>query len=173
VAVGVIAAVWLLFASTAFWGGGGSSQALASDLLCVVSPRRAVERDHRQQVERFRAAPFPLHGPPSPWPGPRHLGGWEQSWSKGQRPVITAISLGHGDPMADEGPRLEVRVGAVDAEHVLTGTAERRRSLAESLWLDAAPKAGDPAEHFDRLGAARRRPDPAWSQVTIPVRASA
>lgn len=75
--------------------------------------------------------------------------------------------------MADEGPRLEVRVGAVDAEHVLTGTAERRRSLAESLWLDAAPKAGDPAEHFDRLGAARRRPDPAWSQVTIPVRASA
>jgi hypothetical protein len=59
VAAGVVAAVWLVFFSTAFWGGGGSSRSLATEVLRVVSPRRAIERDHRQEVERFRAAPFP------------------------------------------------------------------------------------------------------------------
>ena len=56
-------------------------------------------RDHIQEVERFRAAPFPLYGLPASWPGPRHLGGWEGRWSRGQ-PVTTALSLGHGEPLA-------------------------------------------------------------------------
>jgi hypothetical protein len=172
VAAGVVAAVWLLFASTALWGAGGSGQPLVTDLLRVVRPRRAVERDHRQEVERFRAAPFPLYGQPSAWPGPRHLGGWESGWTKGQRgPVTTALSLGHGDPLADQGPqlRVEVRVEHVDTEQVTTGRVESRRDLAEDLWLQAAPQAHAPAGQFDQLAAARRRPDPAWSQVAIPV----
>jgi hypothetical protein len=79
VAAGVVAAVWLFFTSTAVWGPGGSSQPLATDLLRVVHPRQAIEREHRQEVERFQAAPFPLYGLPPVWPGPRHLGGWEGS----------------------------------------------------------------------------------------------
>jgi hypothetical protein len=172
VAAGVVAAVWLLFASTALWGAGGSGQPLVTDLLRVVRPRRAVERDHRQEVERFRAAPFPLYGLPSAWPGPRHLGGWESGWTKGQRgPVTTALSLGHGDPLADQGPQLRVEVGVehVDTEQVTTGRVESRRDLAEDLWLQAAPQAHAPAGQFDQLAAARRRPDPAWCQVAIPV----
>lgn len=52
---------------------------------------------------------------------------------------------------------------------MLTTRSERKRGLAEELWWEAAPRAHDLAEHFDQVAAARRRPDPAWSQVTIPV----
>jgi hypothetical protein len=170
-AAAVVVAVWLFFTSTAFWGAGGSSQPLATDLLRVVRPRQAIERDHRQEVERFRAAHFPLYGLPAAWTGSRHLGGWEGSWAKGQRPATTALSLGHGDPLTDQGPqlRVEVRIEHVDAEQGMTMRLQSPRDLAEELWLQAAPPADTPAEHFDQLPAGRRRPDPAWSQVTIPV----
>ena len=172
VAAAVVATVWLFFASTAFWGAGGPSQPLATDLLRVVRPRQAIERDHRQEVERFRAAPFPLYGLPPAWPGPRHLGGWESGWAKGQRgSVTTALSLGHGDPLTEEGPelRVEVRAEHVDTEQATTAWLQSRRELAEELWLRATPPAHDLAGHLDQLAAARRRPDLAWSQVTIPV----
>jgi hypothetical protein len=171
VAGGVVAAVWLFFLSTAFWGTGGSGRPLPGELLGVVSPRRAIERDHRQMVERFRAAPFPLYGLPASWPGPRHLGGWEGGWARGQRPVTTALSLGHGEPLAEEGSqlRVEVRVEHGQDEPVMTAIVQRRRDLAEELWVQAAPQVHDLAEHFGQLAAARRRPDPGWSRVTIPV----
>jgi hypothetical protein len=171
VAAGSVAAVWLFFVSTALWGGG-SSRPLATEVLRVVRPGRAVARDRRQQVERFRAAPFPLYGLPASWPGPRQLGGCEERWSKDRRgPVTVALDLGHGDPLAEQGPqlRVEVRVEHVDTEQVLAVRVQSGRDLAEELWLQAAPTADDAAEHWDRIAAARRRPDPAWSQVTIPV----
>jgi hypothetical protein len=89
----------------------------------------------------------------------------------GQRPVTTALSLGHGDPLTDQGPqlRVEVRVERVDAEQVPTVSSESRRHLAEDLWLAAASQAPDAAERWERIVGARRRPDPTWSQVTIPV----
>ena len=161
----------VVLSSTALWGAGGSGQPLATDLLRVVRPRRALERDHRREVERFRAASFPLCGLPPAWPGPRHLGGWEGSWTKGQRPVTTALSLAHGDPLTEQGPqlRVEVRAERVEPELGMTMRVQSRRQLAEDLWLQAAPQAHDPAQHFEQLAAARRQPNPAWSQVTIPV----
>jgi hypothetical protein len=171
VAAAVVAAVWLLFASTVFWGAGGSRRPLATDLLRVVRPHLAIEREHRLEVERFRAAPFPLYGLPPAWPGPRHLGGWEGGWATGRQPVTTALSLAHGDPLTDQGPelRVEVRVEQVEPEVGLTMRLQDRRHLAQELWLRAAPPTDDLAEHVEQLAAARRRPDPAWSQVTIPV----
>jgi hypothetical protein len=171
VAAAVLVAVWLFFTSTAFWGAGGSSQSLATDLLRVVRPHKAIERDHQQEVERFRTAPFPLYGLPSAWPGPRYLGGWEGDWAKAQRPVTTALGLAHGDPLTDQGPELQVetRVEHADTEQVPALRHQRRRHLAEELRLRAALPTHDLAEHVERLAAARRRPDPAWSQVTIPV----
>jgi hypothetical protein len=166
VAAAVVAAVWLFLASTAVWGAGGSSPSLATELLRVVRPRLAIERDHRQEVERFRAAPFPLYGLPPAWPGWRHFGGWEGTWAKGQRPVTTALSLGHGDPLADQGPQLRVEVRV---EQAMTTRVQESRDLAEDLWLQAAPRAGDLAGHVGQFAAARRRPDPAWSEVTVPV----
>jgi hypothetical protein len=162
VATGVVAAVWLLFFSTAFWGGGGSSRSLATEVLRVVSPGRALARDHRQLVELVRAAPFPLYGLPASWSGLRQLGGWSGGGSEG-RPVTTALELGHGDPLAEEGPQLRVEVRD---EHV---RAERRRGLAEELWLAAASPAHDAAEYWEQVAAARSRPESAWSRVRIPV----
>jgi hypothetical protein len=171
VAAGVVAAVWLVFLSTAFWGEGGSRRSLATEVLRVVSPRRAIKRDHQQEVDRFRAAPFPLYGLPASWSGPRQFGGWEGGWSKGQRPVTIALSLDHGDPLADQGPqlRVEVRVEQVDIEQVMTVRIQGQRSLAKELWVAAAPPAHDVAEHWDQIAAVGSRPEPAWSQLTIPV----
>jgi hypothetical protein len=71
----------------------------------------------------------------------------------------------------EEGPQpwVEVRVERVEPGLGMTMRVESQRPLAEDLWLQAAPPAHDPAEHFKQLAAVRRRPDPAWSQVTIPV----
>jgi hypothetical protein len=122
VATGVVAAVWLLFFSTAFWGGGGSSRSLATEVLRLVSPARAMARDQREEVERFLAAPFPLYGLPASWPGPRQLGGWAGGGSEGQL-VTTALELGHGDPLAEEGPQLRVEVSV---ERLDTGQSAGR-----------------------------------------------
>ena len=170
VAVASVAAVALFFLSTAFWGASRQGAPLATEVLRVVRPRLAEDRDRRQEVERFQAAPFPLHGLPPVRPGPRHLGGWVGSWSRG-RPVTVELDLAHGDPLADEGPQLRVAVRAEHAEEgrVATVLAGSRRGLAEQLWQKAAPSARDRAEQWDRFAAARSRPDPAWSQVTIPV----
>jgi hypothetical protein len=171
VAAAVLAAVWLFFTSTALWGRRGSRRPLATELLMAVAPDRAVQRERRDQVERFRRAPFPLYGLPPAWPGPRYLGGWEGSWSKGGGPVTTALDLGHGDPLADQGPqlRVEVRVDPDQAGRPPGARRWRRRRLAEDLWLAAAPATHDVAEHIEQVAAARRRPDPAWSPVPIPV----
>jgi hypothetical protein len=162
VAAAVVAVVWLFFASTAWWGGGGSSRPLATEVLGMVSPGRAMARDRRQQVERFRVTPFPLYGLPASWAGPRQLGGCEEHGSR-RRPVTVALELGHGDSLADQGAQLRVEVRD---EHA---GPERRRGLAEELWWQAAPIPHDVAGHLDRVAAARRRPDPAWSKVMILV----
>jgi hypothetical protein len=52
---------------------------------------------------------------------------------------------------------------------VPTVSSESRRHLAEDLWLAAASQAPDAAERWERIVGARRRPDPTWSQVTMPV----
>jgi hypothetical protein len=171
VAAGVVAAVWLFFVSTVFWGGGGSSQPLTTEVLRVVRPRRAIERDQRQLVERFRAAPFHCYGLPACWSGSRQLGGWEERWTTGRgRPVTTALSLVHGEPLAEQGPQLRVEVSSYrEGDQVPPVRSDSLRGLAEELWWEAAPTAHGVAQHFNQLAAARRRLDPVWSQMRIPV----
>jgi hypothetical protein len=171
VAAGVVAAVWLFFVSTVFWGGGGSSQPLTTEVLRVVRPRRAIERDQRQLVERFRAAPFHCYGLPVCWSGSRQLGGWEERWTTGRgRLVTTALSLVHGEPLAEQGPQLRVEVSSYrEGEQVPPVRSDSLRGLAEELWWEAAPTAHGVAQHCNQLAAARHRLDPVWSQMRIPV----
>jgi hypothetical protein len=170
VAAAFVAAVWLFFLSTALWGAGRSSRSLATEVLWVLSPARAMARDQREEVERFLAAPFPLYGLPASWPGPRQLGGWAGGSSKG-RLVTTGLELGHGDPLAEEGPQLRVEVSAerLDAGFLPAEWSQRQHDLAAELWLAAAPPARDGSEHWKQVAATHRRPDAAWSPVTIVV----
>jgi hypothetical protein len=141
VAAAFVVAVWLFFLSTAF-RGIGSSRSLATEVLLVVNPAAGVQREQRELVDRFRAAPLPLYGLPPSWSGPRYLGGL-QGRGAGRGLVTTALSLGHGDPAVDQGPQLRVEV--------------------------RAEQDGPEQAAADLVGKARGRPDPAWSQVAIPV----
>jgi hypothetical protein len=101
-----------------------------------------VQREQRELVERFRAAPLPLYGLPPSWSGPRYLGGL-QGRGAGRELITTALSLGHGDPVVDHGPQLRVEV--------------------------RAEQDGPEQAAADLVGNAGGRPDPAWSQVAILV----
>jgi hypothetical protein len=170
VAAAVVAAVWLFFLSTAFWGRGRWSRSLATEVLMVVDPARAIQRIQREQAEAVRSPPFPLYGLPPSWPGPRHLGGWRRSGRAKGPPVTTALGLGHGDPRAERGPllRVEVRSERGPLGPVPTASAEGRRGLAEDLWFEAAgPTSG--GEDWDPIADVRGRTDPTWSRAAIPV----
>jgi hypothetical protein len=170
VAAGVLAAVWLLFAASAF-RRGGSSLPLATEVLMAVDPARALRRERRALAERFRAAPFPLYGLPASRPWPRRLGGLGSRQSRGQRPVVTDLSLAHGDPLAEQGPQLSVEVRVEPLEPgVPVGMPDWRERLAEDLWWTAAPSAhGGQPPPGRAVGPAGRQADLGWSEVQIEV----
>lgn len=153
VAAGVVAAVWLLFLSSAFWGRP-AGRPLATELLMVVDPARGLRREHLAMAERFRAAPFPLYGLPASWTGPRHLGGMGSRQARGQPPLVTSLTLAHGDPAAGHGPELRVEVRS-DPDDPGTGP-ELRQALAVDLRGGPGGRSADQA-------------DPPWSAVRLPV----
>jgi hypothetical protein len=159
VAAGVLAAVELTFLASAF-RGGGAGRPLVTELLLVVDPARGMRRERRAIAERFRAAPFPLYGLPASFTGLRSLGGSGSRGARGERPVVTSLSLAHGDPLAERGPQLVVEVRA-EPEGGGAGPApgpELRSALAEGLsWAGGAGRQAGPAG------------DPTWSEVAIPV----
>jgi hypothetical protein len=152
VAAGVVAAVWLGFLSSAFWGGAGG-RSLATEALLVVDPARGLRREREAMAARFRAAPLPLYGLPGSWTGPRHLGGYgERQAARGGRSVVASMSLTHGDPLAADGPELRVEVRADPEGPAPAAEAELRALLADEL-------------HW----AAGHGPEAAWAETAIPV----
>ncbi|GAB3473848.1 hypothetical protein [Amycolatopsis cihanbeyliensis] len=145
-AAGFVAAVAVFFLSTAFWGPDRTGVPLAEEWLWVLSPRRAHERQRHLTLERFRSAPFALYGLPPHWPGDRYIAGWASAGS------AVALGLGHGEPGAEDGPRLHVEVRH---KHLTEATKDE---LAEQLWLDA-------------MATAAEEPLPDWSTVTVSVEA--
>jgi hypothetical protein len=167
VTAGVVAAVWLLFLSSAFWGRA-AARPLATEILLEVDPVRGLRRERQAMVELFRAAPFPLYGLPASWPGPRHLGGWGSRRTSGEPRVVTDLVLAHGDPAAARGPQLQVEV-RVGPEHPEAGP-ELRHTLAQDLWWTAAAShAGGQAPPGLAGGPPDPARDPPWSPVTISV----
>ena len=67
--------------------------------------------DRRRTEARFRSAPFPLHGLPPSWDGPRFLGG---GWWGGMpgRERTKALSLVHGTLVEGDGPILTVETAS-------------------------------------------------------------
>jgi hypothetical protein len=164
VAAGMVVVVWLVFLSSAFWGGS-PGRPLATEALLVVDPARGLRRERQAMAERFRAAPFPLYGLPASWTGPRHLGGAASHQSRGQPAVVTSLTLAHGDPAAEHGPQLRVEVRA-DPDDPGAGP-ELRRALAEDLWWAAAAGDAREAAMGGVGGLPADQPDPPWSAVPI------
>lgn len=163
VAAGVVVVVWLLFLSSAFWGGP-VGRPLATEALLVVDPERGLRRERRAMAEWFRSAPFPLYGLPASWAGPRQLGGAGSRQARGRTPVVTSLALAHGDPAAEQGPQLRVEVRS-DPDDPGAGP-ELRRALAEELWWAAAT--GDREAAVGGVsGLPADQPDPPWSAVPL------
>ena len=85
---------------------------------------RREQRWRRDMAERFRTASFPLYGLPASWTGPRHLGGMASHQARGQPPVVTSLTLAHGDPAAGHGPELEGRVVVLQARDLVPEQVE-------------------------------------------------
>lgn len=154
-----MAGLWLAYLSTAF-GRASEVRPLRRELLDVIAPGGSLERHRAEEAERFLAAPFPLYGLPPSWPGVRYLAGWSQAGGS-KRLVRQSMRLGHGEAWREQGPRLVVKVG-----NCPDGPFEVRHNLVERMWMEAQL----PTDDIHRLmAAARKRPDPDWSQVLIPV----
>ena len=164
VALAVVGAVWLLFASSAFWSHPGRDlgRGLRTEILDAIDPAGALERDARITERIFRAAPFRLLGLSPSWAGPRMVGGWG-----GQSGRVTSLELVHGDPLERDDPELSVEVGS----EPLRGL----RELALDLWReeDRPPEDLSPEltgawmhERWQRLQA---RPDPPWDEIATDV----
>jgi hypothetical protein len=166
VAAGVVVAVWLLFLSSAFWGGSGG-RPLATEALLVVDPARGIRRERQAMAERFRAAPFPLYGLPASWAGPRWLGGAGTRQSRGRPPEVTSLALAHGDPAAEHGPQLRVEVRA-DPEDAGAGP-ELRQALAGELRWAAATRHEREAAVDGVGGLPNDLAGAAWSAVSVRV----
>jgi hypothetical protein len=132
-------------------------------------PARGLRRERQELAERFRASPFPLYGLPASWTGPRHLGGMGSRQARGQPPLVTSLTLAHGDPAAGHGPELRVEVRS-DPDDPGTGP-ELRQALAVDLrW--AAASLEDREAEAERGGPGGRpadQADPLWSTVPLPV----
>jgi hypothetical protein len=170
VAAGTVTAVWLVFLASAF-GGGAGGRPLATEALLVVDPARGLRRQHEAMEARFRAAPLPLYGLPDSWAGRRHLGGYgERRAAEGGRPVVTSMSLAHGDPLAGDGPELRVEVRAGPEGPAVVPDAELRAYLADDLqWNAAVAERRGVGPAPLAAGAAGAAGEAAWSEVTIPV----
>jgi hypothetical protein len=168
-AAGAPAAVWLFFSASAFRGGRWTGRPLATEILLLVDPARGEQRERRAMEAQFRAARLPLYGLPGSWAGLRHLGGYGHRHGKGSGPVVTSMSLAHGDPLAEHGPELRVEVRADPGEPARTpgARADLRRLLADDLRWNAAATA--PQEAGPGPWTAPDVPEAAWSEVTIPV----
>jgi hypothetical protein len=145
-----------------------SGRPLVTEVLLVVDPARGLRRERQEMAERFRAAPFPLYGLPASWTGPRHLGGMGSRRARGQPPLVTSLTLAHGDPAAGHGPELRVEVRSdpddpgigPELRHALTGAAAPWRT-GRPKRRGAAP-AGAPPTRPTRSG----RPSRSWWTAT-------
>ncbi|MQA60462.1 MAG: hypothetical protein GEU86_03000 [Actinophytocola sp.] len=162
VAIGVVVAVALRFAATAFTGGRHKMVAaqLWSALLWSISPRKAHEHALGQRADMFRTAPFPLYGLVPTWQGVRRFGSSASSSGPGEPMRVTALGLSHHDPER-EGLRY------VDVE-VRDDDARRPLDLAYDLAFRVALRR-DPAADEHQLRGIEERPEPDWTAVTIPV----
>lgn len=167
-AVGFVAAVWLVFVSTAFSEGRGHGpDNIWTEMLDALDPGGERGRHVGRVHEAFRHPQLALYGLPPSWPGRRFIGAIG-SGGIGKTARITNLQLGHGDPADPNGPELRVDSSVGDF-----GRESALRDLAEDLWraTDGRPARLEAEEFQAWLDARdreyRQRPTPAFTPVEV------
>jgi hypothetical protein len=162
VALGVVAAVWLLFLSSVFMGPARGDR-LGGELLDAVNPHGAVERRRKRESQLIRSCPFSLYGLDASWTGPRLIGGLGM---RGGR--LTGAELTHGEP--NRGPWVRIETAPFSRERHFD-----LKEVAADLWFgmeqhpppDLSP--GERREWTNRRFQERRARNTQWAKGSIPV----
>lgn len=164
--LGGVAAAWLGFMSSAFWGRH-RARSIGDSFLMVLAPRRAAEKMERETDNLFHSAPFPLYGLPPSWRGYRFIGGHGESGN-----AVTQMSLGHADRLPLDPDKSELRVEVIPVPEYLS----RRDELTFWLAHETAPRPSAEASsdemarwHVDIEHEARVLSEQPWREIEIPV----
>lgn len=159
IALGTLTAVWLVFASSIFWGSDRPRRHAAGAIVNAFAPTRGEARERQRRDDLFRRVTFPLFGLPPSYTGPRWVGGWG-----GTDNVTTSAVLAHGEPFR-ECVRVEMGRGGNHSdgwilEHELAHHAAIER-LGQGADMGALIRVRREIE-MERAGRA-------WERVTIDV----
>jgi hypothetical protein len=170
-AFGSVAVVWIVFLATAFGPASRRMQMpIRTMIRDAVDPMGMFDRLERRQEQVFRDRAFTIYGLDPSWEGPRCIGEVGSTWQVSAGDVIE-LELVHGDVSHPSGTL--VRVASSPSS---TGEPrDRRRELAEQLWLEVEPPpARDSPERFiewedAREGDRRSRPTPDFEPIELSV----
>lgn len=164
--LGSVAAAWLFFTSSAFWGRP-RSRSSRNSVLMAVAPRRAAKKMEHETENLFRAPPLPLYGLALSWKGYRFIGGHGESGE-----VVTQMSLGHADRPPLEPGTSELRVEVMPVPEYLPRRDELTFWLAHETATRPSAEAGpdDMARwHVETDREARALNEQPWRDVEVSV----
>jgi hypothetical protein len=135
VVLGSVAVVWIVFLATAFGPASRRRQPpLGTQILDALDPVGMFDRLERRQEQVFRDRPFAIYGLGPSWEGPRFIGEVSSGWQVGARDV-SELELVHGDVSNPSGTLVRV----ASSPSSIGEPRDRRRELAEQLWLEVEP----------------------------------
>jgi hypothetical protein len=171
VAFGSVAVVWIVFLATAFGPASRRMQTpVRTRIRDALDPMGMFDRLERRQEQVFRDRAFTIYGLDPSWEGPRFIGEVGSGWHAGAGDV-GELELVHGDASHPSG--MLVRVASSPSS--IGEPRDRRRELAEQLWLEAQPPpAHESLERFidweDAVERDRRsRPTPDFRTIELSV----
>ena len=164
-ALALLAGVWLVFLSSAFFGPGPGRD-LRMEILDALHPSGSVERRQREEERLFRTCPFPFYGLDPSWTGIRMLGGHGSRGAWGTE--LTSVELAHGDPR--EGRSLIRVETAVESRDEPRGL----RQIALEFWGRAERPPTDLPPHLKGAWMYRRfernlNREAHWTKASIQV----
>ncbi len=153
-----VAGVWVVFASSIFWGPRSPHRSVRTMLTYALAPSRAMQREDRSQADRFRRTALPLYGLPASYEGARWLGGWG-GYDEGD---LSSATLAHGEPMK-ECLRVEITMQRHDGD-----LAHAIRELAHHAALESLQPNPDMGDLIRRTNEIMSSPD-AFATARVPI----
>jgi ribosomal protein S27AE len=171
VAFGSVVVVWIVFLATAFGPASRRMQTpVRTRIRDALDPMGMFDRLERRLEQVFRDRPFAIYGLDPAWEGPRFIGEVSSGWHVGAGDV-GELELVHGDVSHPSGTLVRV----ASSPSSIGEPRDRRRELAEQLWLEIEPPPPrESPERFIEWEAARARdhrsrPTPDFRTIELPV----